>query len=205
MSQLIDHWKKFGLPKYVQFDNDTVFQGNRKPNGLGTVIKVCLALGVTPVFATPYEQGFQNKIERFNGEIQRTFWKRKRFKNLKQVTTELEKYVFEHRLTHQENIVTAPIRKKFPTQWNEKKVPQIQGKIIYLRRTDDEGYVNILENKLFVHKHWLNRLVRAEIDIDNNNIRFYQLRRKEPEKQIMLKKLKFNLKNLINLTNKKIQ
>ena len=52
---LIGHWQKFGLPKYVQFDNDMVFQGPRKQNAIGKVIRLCLSLKVIPVFTTPYE------------------------------------------------------------------------------------------------------------------------------------------------------
>ncbi|MDR3198968.1 MAG: hypothetical protein LBU34_13970 [Planctomycetaceae bacterium] len=59
--------------RYVPFDNDMVFQGSRKKNAIGRVIRFCLSLGVIPIFTTPYEQGFQGKIERFNGEIQQKF------------------------------------------------------------------------------------------------------------------------------------
>jgi hypothetical protein len=203
VSQLISHWRKFGLPKYVQFDNDMVFQGTRKPNALGQVIRVCLSLGVTPIFVTPYEQGFQGKIERFNGEIQQKFWRRKKFKNLKQVTTELEKYVFAHRLAHQDKIVTAPRRRKFPARWDQNHLPSIHGYIIYLRRTDGEGWVRILENDFLADEHWVNRLVRVVIDIDKGKIRFYRLRRKEPRKQSLIKTIKFNLKKKSKLTKQK--
>ncbi|MDR0609917.1 MAG: hypothetical protein LBG58_07400 [Planctomycetaceae bacterium] len=77
---LIDPWKIFGLPKYVPFDNDMVFQGSRKPNMIGKVIRLCLSLGVIPIFVTPYEQGFQQK-----------FWRRKRFKNSSEVRQRLKK------------------------------------------------------------------------------------------------------------------
>jgi hypothetical protein len=55
---LMEHGKQFGLPKYVQFDNAMVFQGPRKQNAIGKVIRLCLSLKVIPVFATPYEQGY---------------------------------------------------------------------------------------------------------------------------------------------------
>jgi hypothetical protein len=70
---LTGHWQQFGLPRYVQFDNDMVFQGSRKRNAIGRVLCFCLSLGVIPIFTPPYEQGFQGKIERLNGEIQRKF------------------------------------------------------------------------------------------------------------------------------------
>jgi len=87
---LIEHWRQFGLPKYVQFDNDMVFQGPRMPNVIGRVIRLCLSLKVIPVFTTPYEQGFQAKIERFNSEIQEKFWRRKRFKSIKDINKHLD-------------------------------------------------------------------------------------------------------------------
>jgi hypothetical protein len=70
---LTEHWQQFGLPRYVQFDNDMVCQGSRKKNAIGRVIRFCLLLVVILIFTTPYEQGFQGKIERFNSEIQQNF------------------------------------------------------------------------------------------------------------------------------------
>jgi hypothetical protein len=93
---LTGHWQQFGFPRYVPFDNDMVFQSSRKKNAIGRVIRFCLSLGVIPIFTTPYEQGFQGKIKRFNGEIQRKFWRRKYFKNIRYVKEHLKKYVLEH-------------------------------------------------------------------------------------------------------------
>jgi hypothetical protein len=70
---LTEPWQQFGLPCYVQFDNGMVFQGSRKKNAIGRYIRFCLSLGVIPIFTTPYEQGFQGKIEQFNSEIQQKF------------------------------------------------------------------------------------------------------------------------------------
>jgi transposase len=145
---LIEHWKQFGLPKYVQFDNDMVFQGPRMENVIGKVIRLCLSLKVIPVFTTPYEQGFQGKIERFNGEIQAKFWRRKRFKNVKDVSKHLADYVQAHRLAHQAEIVSAPYRRKFPKRWQRDDTRVPRGKIIYLRRTDGSGWVRFLERDL---------------------------------------------------------
>jgi len=190
---LIEHWKQFGLPKYVQFDNDMVFQGPRRENVIGKVIRLCLSLKVIPVFTTPYEQGFQGKIERFNREIQEKFWRRKRFKSIKEVSKHLAEYVQAHRLANQEKIVLAPRRRPFPKRWkrNDKKTPS--GKIIYLRRTDGEGWVRFLERDFFVSEHWVNRLVRVEVDLDENKVRFYALRKVDWQSQRLMKTVKFGL------------
>jgi hypothetical protein len=57
---------------------------------VGRVIRLCISLGVIPVFVTPYEQGFQGKVERFNREIQEKFWRRKQFCNLNEINKYLE-------------------------------------------------------------------------------------------------------------------
>src|SRR5260370_538114 len=72
---LLQHWREFGLPAYAQFDNDTIFQGSHSGrDSLGRVIRICLQLGVTPVFAPPREPGFQAAIENFNGRWQAKVW-----------------------------------------------------------------------------------------------------------------------------------
>jgi hypothetical protein len=193
-------WQQFGLPRYVQFDNDMVFQGSRKKKAIGRVLRFCLSLGVIPLFTTPYEQGFQGKIERFHGEIQRKFWRRKYFKNIRYVKEHLKQYVLEHRLKQQQNIVTSPQRRTFPKRWkwDETKwgiVPNTM--IIYLRRTNEHGFISFLENDFWVGQHWVNRLVRAEVDLVKGVLRFYALRRADWKKHQLIKTRKFNVKNLL--------
>jgi hypothetical protein len=74
---LLQHWRQFGLPSYAQFDNDTIFQGSHSTRDLlGRVVRICLQLGVTAVFAPPRESGFQAAIENFNGRWQSKVWGR---------------------------------------------------------------------------------------------------------------------------------
>ena len=48
---LIEHWRGVGLPSYAQFDNDTIFTGpHTHPDTIGRVLRLCLGLGVVPVF-----------------------------------------------------------------------------------------------------------------------------------------------------------
>ena len=71
------HWKRNGLPKFAQFDNDVRFQGGHNhPDVIGRVMRLCLALGVTPVFVPPLEMGFQGIMENFNGLWRQKVWAR---------------------------------------------------------------------------------------------------------------------------------
>ena len=74
---LVEHWREFGLPGYAQFDNDTILQGTHAhPDAVGRVSRLCLSLGVVPVFVPPREPVFQAAIERYNGSWQAKVWSR---------------------------------------------------------------------------------------------------------------------------------
>jgi hypothetical protein len=74
---LLEHWRAVGLPTYAQFDNDAIFQGpHHRRDSIGRVTRVCLSLGVVPVFAPPREPGLQAAIEAFNGRWQVKVWAR---------------------------------------------------------------------------------------------------------------------------------
>ena len=84
---LEEHWQRWGLPHYAQFDNDTRFQGaHQYPDTLGRVVRRCWALGVIPVFAPPGEHGFQNATESYNGRWQAKVWARFRHASLAALT-----------------------------------------------------------------------------------------------------------------------
>jgi hypothetical protein len=77
VAALRERWQRIGRPAYVQFDNDTRFiGGNAWPDSIGPVIRACLALAVTPVFAPAHEVGFQAAIEGLNGRWQAKVWAR---------------------------------------------------------------------------------------------------------------------------------
>ena len=60
LEALLAHWRRVGLPRFAQFDNDVRFQGGHNhPDVMGRVIRLCLSLEVTPVFAPPLETGFK--------------------------------------------------------------------------------------------------------------------------------------------------
>jgi hypothetical protein len=65
---------------------------------------------------------------------------------------------------------------------------------VYLRRTDASGVVEVLGRDFEVDRHWLHRLVRVEVNLDQDKILFYRLRRREPTDQPLLKELSHRIK-----------
>jgi hypothetical protein len=190
VASLIEHWRAFGLPGYAQFDNDTIFQGPlAHPDVVGRVSRLCLSLGVIPVFVVPHEFGFQSAIENYNGTWQAKVWARFQHGSLLDVQGRSQRYVAALRRHRADRIESAPRRRAFPRGWHLNLQSRPRGRIMYLRRTSATGAVEVLGRSFEVDPHWLNRLVRVEVDLDGGKIRIYRLRRREPRDQPLLKEL----------------
>ena len=185
---LVERWRSDGLPDYAQFDNDTMFQGaHQYADTVGRVSRLCLALGIVVVFAPPREPGFQNAIEGFNGLWQAKLWQRYQFKDLAQLRQLSSRYISAHRTRSAARREQAPERRAFPKNFRLDLNAPLSGTIIYLRRTDDAGRVQLLGQSFPVAKIWLHRLVRCEVDFTAEQIRFYALRRRQPEEHPLLR------------------
>jgi hypothetical protein len=191
---LVEHWQAFGLPPYAQFDNDTIFQGgHRGRDSIGRVVRICLQLGVTPVFAPPRESGFQAAIESFNGRWQAKVWARFYHDSLAALQERSERYILALRRRSAMRIEAAPERRSFPSAWHQDLQAHPQGVIIFIRRTSDRGTVSLLGHTFEVSSLWLHRLVRCELDLVANRLRFYALRRRDPAHQPFLTELPYLL------------
>jgi hypothetical protein len=196
VASLVEHWRAFGLPGYAQFDNDMIFQGpHAHPDVVGRVSRLCLSLGVIPVFVVPHEFGFQSTIENYNGIWQAKVWARFEHGSLADLQGHSQRYVAALRRHRADRIESAPPRRAFPTPWRLDLQSRLRGRIVYLRRTSAAGTVEVLGRSFEVGPHWLNRLVRVEVDLDGDKIRIYRLRRREPEDQPLLRELHHHIKN----------
>jgi len=194
VNALVEHWRSVGLPGYAQFDNDNRFQGPRQhADTVGRVIRLCLDLGVTPVFAPPNETGFQAAIESYNGRWQAKVWSRFQHPSIASLAQRSSKYVAAARQRSAARIEAAPRRRRFPPRWHLDLQRPLQGTIAFLRRTDDQGRASVLGHLFSVDRYWLHRLVRAEVDLDEKVIRFFALRRREPHDQPLLKSVPYTL------------
>jgi hypothetical protein len=194
VESVLDHWRQFGLPAYAQFDNDTRFQGGHNhPDVIGRLSRICLSLGVTPVFAPPRETGFQAAIESFNGLWQAKVWERFHHVDLGQLQDRSRRYIQAHRQRNAARIGSAPARLGFPDGWKPELQIAPRGQIIYLRRTSDQGRASLLGHSFDVDPHWPHRLVRAEVDLTEKRIRFFALRRRDPSAQPLLKEVPYVL------------
>jgi len=187
VSCLQARWSRDGLPAHAQFDNDTVFQGAHQfAHTVGRVSRLCLALGVVPVFVPPLEHGMQNTIEGFNALWQAKVWQRHRVGSIDELQMRSDQYIAAHRARTQPAADAAPPRRAMPRDFKlDLRIP-LTGQIIFIRRTDERGQVHLLGQRFTVSPDWLHRLVRCEVDFDHHYIRCFALRRRAPTEQPLL-------------------
>lgn len=178
---LVEHWRAVGRPGYAQFDNDPTFRGTpRWPDALGRVVRTCLHLEVTPVFVPPQESGFQAAIENFNGRWQAKVWARFHHVSLAALQERSRRYISAYRQRAAARIDAAPSRHPFPACWQADLQARPAGAVVFIRRTSETGAVRLLGRTFDADPGWPHRLVRCEVDLSAETIRFHALRRRDP-------------------------
>lgn len=189
---LLERWRHDGLPAFAQFDNDTLFQGAHQfADAVGRVSRLCLQLGVTPVFVPPLEHGMQNTIESFNALWQAKVWQRYHFADLAELSVRSARYIAAHRARHRGQADAAPARRRVPRNFALDLQAPLRGTLIFIRRGDEDGSVQLLGRRWLVSRQWPHRLVRCEVDFDHRLIRCFALRRADPRHQPLLATLPY--------------
>jgi transposase-like protein len=187
LEALTERWQCDGLPTYAQFDNDTIFQGAHQfADTVGRVSRLCLALGVTPVFAPPREPGFQNSIEGFNALWQSKVWQRYAMRNVAYGAEISDDYIAAHRAKTAQRREHAPARRPWPRGFKLDLNTPLTGTLIFLRRSDERGALSCMGRSFALKARWTHRLVRCEVDFSHERIRFFALRRRAPDSQPLL-------------------
>ncbi len=190
---LLGRWRRDGAPAYAQFDNDTVFQGAHQfADAVGRISRLCLQLGIIPVFVPPLEHGMQNTIEGFNALWQAKVWSRYRLKSLAELKRRSYQYIAAHRARTSVLAEGAPARRPISARFAFDARAPICGRMIFIRRTDSTGHVHILGRTFAVSPRWLHRLVRCEVDFDHHHIECFALRRRDPGDQPLLTKVPYH-------------
>ena len=128
---LIEHWKAVGLPGYCQFDNDTIFQGaHQHRDVVGRVMRLCLSLGVVPVFVPPREPGFQAIIEGYNGTWQAKVWARFEHADLSDLEGHSSRFGAADRRHRADRLAAAPRRRAGPEGWKRARQARPRGRIV---------------------------------------------------------------------------
>ena len=98
---LICSWHTLGIPLYLQMDNQLAMRGsNHYPHSFGAVIRICLCMGIQPLFiplAEPWRNGI---IEHFQNVFDKMFFRTQYFKDLDHLYKQAKNFELFHNQNH---------------------------------------------------------------------------------------------------------
>jgi len=98
---LIRCWKTLGMPVYLQMDNILPTRGsNRYPHSFGLVTRLCLKLGIQPVFIPLNEPWRNGIIERFQDVFDKMFFRSQHFDSFNHLLKEAKVFESFHYRNH---------------------------------------------------------------------------------------------------------
>src|SRR5512143_1688571 len=98
---LVEAWQKMGCPKRLKMDNCLDFRGsNRHPRSPSKLVRVCLDLGVQPVFIPLREPWRNGVVENLNGSLDRVLFRTRTFETEKQLHQAVQRMETTINTTH---------------------------------------------------------------------------------------------------------
>lgn len=169
---LTKDWQRQGRPRFLQMDNDMSLTGGRfHPRSLGQLIRFCLACRVIPVFTPERHPAANAQVERYNGLWQEKVWQRYRFRTLRHLrarsqafqtayntylTRRLIRQGQQARLKGPRRAVPLPFRVPHP-------LPLCRGQIWVIRRIDEDGHIQVLNETIRLPTRYAHELVRVVV------------------------------------------
>ena len=110
---LINCWQTLGIPSYLQMDNILTARGsNRYPHSFGLVIRLCLTLGIQPLFIPLNEPWRNGIIEHFQNVFDKMLFRSQVFQGFSHFCEEAK--IFE--LFHNQNHRYSTLNGKTPVE-----------------------------------------------------------------------------------------
>jgi hypothetical protein len=185
INTIIRFWKQFGIPDYLQMDNELSFRGsNRHPHSFGKLIRLALSQGVIPVFiphAEPWRNGI---IEKFNDTFDKKFFRTQNFTTIDDLTESASEFESFHNKKYRYSVLNnqTPLdvhkkNGKFYYLHNEYQLPDyiplVDGHIIIIRFIRSDRNLNIFGESFLVKPELVYNYVEAIVSINAQSLKIY--------------------------------
>ena len=184
-SSIIRFWKQFGIPDYLQLDNELSFRGsNRYSHHFGLLIRFVLSLDVRLVFIPQAEPWRNGIIEKFNDTFDKKFFRTQEFENCAQLVEQTKKFEHFHnnnyRYSSQSNRTPIMVhsQEKFIQYLDDnyelpEYIPLEKGEIIVIRFIRSNRQLNIFGETFLLNPELIYNYVEAKICIESQSLKIY--------------------------------
>ena len=175
---LVSAWQRMGCPKYLKMDNCLDFRGsNLYPRSPSKLMRVCLDLGVQPVFIPLREPWRNGVVENLNGLLDRFLLRLQTFeteKQFQQAVQRLETVInTSHRLPALEGKTpqefAAHARLRYPPahyDWRIRDLQLLKGHVTFIRFVRQSGRITLTaKDKFLIGKKYKWQYVMAKVDL----------------------------------------
>lgn len=196
VSFIIDDGKEYGIPAYLQLDNEASFKGSLyHPRTFGKLTRFCLNFGIEVIFI-PFSEPWRNGyIESFNSRYDERLWQSTNFRDLIHLRQEsglfkgqhnqYQTYKKEHFSKQKQ---TSYTKKFFPKEFQfdlETQLPITKGKIHFVRLVQENGKINILNENFFISTKLCFEYVWATINTKEQKLYIYNQQHKESKRELI--------------------
>ena len=180
---VIDFWKSYSTPTYLQIDNELSFKGsNRHPRGLGVLIRTALELNVIPVFIPVSEPWRNGVIERFNQHVERTLLLQEH-KNFEELLMHSREFMEQHNKCHpystmwhktpielDQELATplTPLREDYIFKERPELDCMNLNEIHFIRLVRSDLKINVLNTELEVDESLMHTYVKAQLLVNDH-------------------------------------
>ncbi len=188
-SHALSTWQRLGLPSGLQLDNDAAFNGGYKvPRVFGAFVRLCLYVGIEPIFLPVGEPKRNSVVERLHGLWSQTFWRTHRFNDLAGVRRAAPQFVrFYTQRYHPPALQGAtPAQAQAHSRRRQltaeevavlpSELPLTAGRVHFLRLVTAQGQISVLNETWRVGKRLAGQYVWATISTERRRLLIYHRR-----------------------------
>jgi putative transposase len=179
-------WQQLGLPDGLQLDNDAAFNGGYKvPRVFGAFVRLCLYVGIEPIFLPVGEPKRNSVVERLHGLWSQTFWRTHRFDGLAEVRRAAPQFV----RFYTERYHPPALQGATPAQAHQQvtrrqltaeevallpsEIALTAGRVHFLRLVTAQGQITLLNETWKVGKRLAGQYVWATINTARRQLQIY--------------------------------
>lgn len=179
-------WRRLGIPRILQLDNELVFFGNRRyPRAIGQVPRLCFQMGVEVMFI-PIREPWRNSIvEKFNDHWNRKLYRRITVHSFEHLRSEALHFEQRHNSTWRYSklngqtpnhaLAASTVKLRFPESATPPPMPYARptrGRLSFIRLIRSDQRLEIFGQYFAMPPEATHEYVRATIDLEAQRIDF---------------------------------